>query len=152
MTILWGNAIIAGLAGTAVMTVLMYMAKAMGMPMDIPRILGLMFTKPENKTSTYVIGLMTHFVNGAVFAVIYAFLFTILSLSGWTWGLVFGAVHGIVVGIAMGMMHAVHPNMGPGKELPALGLFARNISSMAPVGLIMLHLVYGAIVGAVYGG
>jgi hypothetical protein len=50
----------------------------------------------------------------------------------------------------MGMMHVVHPNMGPGKELPTLGLFAKNISSMAPAGLIMLNLVYGAIVGAIY--
>ncbi len=150
MTILWGNAIIAGLAGTAVMTVLMYMAKAMGMPMDMPRILGLMFMKPENRVGTYIAGLMAHFMNGMIFAVIYAFLFTVLGVSGWTWGLVFGAVHGIVAGTAMGMMHVVHPNMGPGKELPALGLFAKNISPMAPAGLIMLHLVYGAIVGAIY--
>lgn len=150
MTILWGNAIIAGLAGTAVMTALMYMAKAMGMPMDMPRILGLMFSKPENKAGTYIIGLMAHFMNGMIFAVIYAFLFTVLGVSGWTWGLVFGAVHGIMAGTVMGMMHVVHPNMGPGKELPALGLFAKNISPMAPAGLIMLHLVYGAIVGAIY--
>ena len=150
MTILWGNAIIAGLAGTAVMTALMYMAKAMGMPMDMPRILGLMFTRPENKTGTYIVGLMAHFMNGVIFAVIYAFLFTVLGRVGWTWGLVFGAVHGVMAGLVMGMMHVVHPNMGPGKELPALGLFARNISPMAPAGLIMLHLVYGAIVGAIY--
>ncbi len=150
MTILWGNAIIAGLAGTAVMTVLMYMAKAMGMPMDMPRILGLMLTRPENKTGTYIVGLMAHFMNGVIFAVIYAFLFTLLGVAGWTWGLVFGAVHGVMAGLVMGMMHVVHPNMGPGKELPALGLFARNISPMAPAGLIMLHLAYGAIVGAIY--
>ncbi len=150
MTIAWGNAIIAGLAGTAVMTVLMYMAKAMGMPMDMPRILGLMFTKPENKVGTYIVGLMAHFMNGVIFALIYATLFTVLGLAGWTWGLVFGAVHGVMAGLVMGMMHLVHPNMGPGKELPALGLFAKNISPMAPAGLIMLHLVYGAIVGAIY--
>ncbi len=151
MTIAWGNAIIAGLAGTAGMTVLMYMAKAMGMPMDMPRILGLMFTRPENKTGTYIVGLMAHFMNGVIFAIIYAVLFAAFGLAGgWLWGLIFGAVHGVMAGLVMGMMHVVHPNMGPGKELPALGLFARNISPMAPVGLIMLHLVYGAIVGAIY--
>lgn len=150
MTILWGNAIIAGLTGTAVMTVLMYTAKAMGLPMDMPRILGLMFTRPENKTGAYIVGLSAHFMNGVIFAVIYALLFTVLGRAGWTWGLVFGAVHGVMAGLAMGMMHVVHPNMGPGKELPVLGLFAKNISPMAPAGLIMLHLVYGAIVGAIY--
>ena len=150
MTIFWGNAIIAGLAGTAVMTVLMYMAKAMGIPMDMPRIIGLMFTRPENKTGTYIVGTMAHFMNGVIFAIIYALLFTVLGHAGWAWGLVFGGVHGVMAGLVMGMMHVVHPNMGPGKELPDLGLFARNISPMAPAGLIMLHLVYGAIVGAIY--
>jgi hypothetical protein len=32
------------------------MAKAMGMPMDMPRMLGLMFTRPENKAGTYIVG------------------------------------------------------------------------------------------------
>ena len=150
MTILWGNAVIAGLAGTAVMTALMYMARVMGIRMDMPRILGLMFTKPENKAATYIVGFMAHFMNGVIFAVMYAYLFAVLGVSGWTWGLGFGLVHGIMAGTAMGMMHLVHPNMGPGKAIPALGLFAKNINRMAPVGLIMLHLVYGAIVGAIY--
>ncbi len=150
MTIAWGNAIIAGLAGTAAMTVLMYMAKAMGVPMDMPRTLGLMFMRPENKTGTYIVGLMAHFMNGVIFAVLYAIVFAALSLAGWTWGLVFGAVHGFMAGLVMGMMPLVHPNMGPGKELPDPGFFAKNISPMAPAGLIILHLVYGTIVGAIY--
>jgi hypothetical protein len=150
MTIAWGNAIIAGLTGTVAMTVLMYMAKAMGIPMDMPRTLGLMFTRPGNKMGTYIVGLMAHFMNGVIFAVLYAVLFAALGLAGWTWGLVFGAAHGIMAGFIMGMISLVHPNMGPGKELPAPGLFAKDISPMAPAGLIMLHLVYGAIVGAVY--
>jgi Family of unknown function (DUF6789) len=150
MTIFWGNAIIAGLAGTAAMTILMYMAKAMGMPMDMPRMLGLMFTRPENKAGTYMVGLVAHFMNGVIFAIIYAFLFTVLGHAGWIWGLVFGAVHSVFAGIVLGMMPLVHPRVGPGKELPSPGIFAKNISSMAPMGLIMLHLVYGAIVGAIY--
>ncbi len=42
----WGNAILAGLVAAAVMTVLMYLRKTMGMPMDMPRMLGLMFVGP----------------------------------------------------------------------------------------------------------
>jgi hypothetical protein len=151
MLIAWGNAVIAGIVATAVMTVLMYMAKAMGMPMDMPRMLGLMFTRPENKAGTYIVGLMLHFMNGVIFAILYAVLFAVLGLSGgWFWGLIFGAVHGVMAGLVMGMMPAVHPRMGPGKELPSPGLFAKNISPLAPMGLIMLHLVFGVIVGALY--
>lgn len=32
----WGNAILTGLVATAVTTALMYLGKAMGMPMDMP--------------------------------------------------------------------------------------------------------------------
>jgi hypothetical protein len=86
-----------------------------------------------------------------IFAIIYAVLFTVLALAGgWLWGLIFGAVHGVFAGLVMGMMPMVHPRMGQGKELPSPGLFAKNISPLAPMGLIMLHLVYGAIVGAIY--
>jgi uncharacterized membrane protein YeaQ/YmgE (transglycosylase-associated protein family) len=78
-------------------------------------------------------------------------LFSAFGLPGsWLWGLVFGAVHGVMAGLVMGMMPLVHPRVGPGKELPSPGLFAKNISPMAPMGLIMLHLVYGAVVGAIY--
>ncbi len=90
-------------------------------------------------------------LNGVIFSIIYAVLFTALGLSGgWRWGLIFGAVHSVLAGVVLGMMPLVHPRVGPGKELPAPGLFAKNISPMAPVGLIMLHLVFGAIVGALY--
>jgi hypothetical protein len=129
----------------------MYMAKAMGMPMDMPRMLGLMFTRPENKLGTYVIGLTAHLMNGVIFALIYAALFGVFVLTGgWLWGLIFGAAHGMLAGLTMAMIPKVHPRVGPGKELPSPGLFARNISPMAPMGLIMLHLAYGAVVGSIY--
>ena len=151
MLIAWGNAVIAGIVATAAMTALMYMAKAMGIPMDMPRMLGLMFTRPENKAGTYFVGLMVHFMNGVIFAIIYAAVFAAVGLAGgWFWGLIFGAVHGVIAGLVMGMMPIVHPRMGPGKELSPPGLFAKNISPMAPMGLLMLHLVYGAIIGALY--
>jgi hypothetical protein len=67
------------------MTVLMYMAKTMGVPMDMPRILGLMFTRPENNAGTYIVGPLAHFMNGIIFAVIYVLLFTVLGLAGWAW-------------------------------------------------------------------
>lgn len=62
-----GSAIVAGLVATLVMTLLMYTAKAMGMPMDMPRMLGLMFTGPENTGAVYTLGLIVHFMIGAVY-------------------------------------------------------------------------------------
>jgi hypothetical protein len=73
------GAIVAGLAGTAAMTMLMYVAPLMGMPkMDIVRMLGSMFTSARgmatgqgtvsgsNEGLTIGLGLMIHFMMGAV--------------------------------------------------------------------------------------
>ncbi|MBW3633520.1 MAG: hypothetical protein KY456_10900 [Chloroflexi bacterium] len=142
----WGSALVAGVVATAVMTILMYLGKAMGMPMDMPRMLGLMFVRPHSSSLVYVLGLMVHFMMGVVFAVVYALLFDALGIDpSWLWGALFGAVHGVIAGMAFGMMPAMHPRMGNGDELPAPGLFGRNLGSMVPVAIIVVHVVFGGV-------
>lgn len=146
----WGSAIWAGLAATAVMTVLMYLGGAMGMKMDIPRTLGLMVVGPDNP-ALVVVGLMLHVMMGVVFAIIYAVLFDLFNIDpSWLWGAIFGGAHGIIAGMAMGMMPMVHPRMGPDKPLAAPGMFGRNLGAMVPVGFILLHIIFGAVVGGLY--
>jgi len=80
------GAIIAGLDATAIMTLLMYTAPRMGMPkMDIIGMLGSMFTT-DKRTATGI-GLVVHFMMGVVFAVVYAY----------AWSIGIGSV-GLVVG------------------------------------------------------
>lgn len=151
MPIDWGSIILAGLVATAVMTVLMYMGKAMGMKMDMPRMLGLMFTGPENTGMVYTLGLMAHFMIGVVLAIGYALAFNLLGVSAnWFWGAIFGVVHGIMAGIMMAMMLAMHPRMGEGRALEPPGPFGIRYGSMIPVGLMMLLLIYGAVIGWLY--
>lgn len=147
----WGSAIWAGIIATAGMTVLMYMGKAMGMPMDMVRMLGLMFTGPDNSGVVYGLGLVVHFMMGILFAVIYALFFALLGITAnWLWGAVFGLVHGIIAGMAFGMMPAMHPRMGQGEVLAPPGPFGKNYGSLVPAGVIMLHIVFGMIVGWLY--
>ncbi len=151
MQIDWGNAVVAGLVATAVMTALMYMGKAMGMRMDMPRMLGLMFTGPDNTGAVYALGLVAHFMMGILLAIIYAALFSLLGIdASWLWGAVFGAAHGVIAGMAFGMMPAMHPRMGSGGVLAAPGPFGINYGSMIPVGVMMLHVIFGAVVGWLY--
>ncbi len=151
MQIDWGSAVVAGLVATAVMTALMYMGKAMGMRMDMPRMLGLMFTGPDSTGVVYSLGVIAHFMMGVLFAIIYAALFSLLGIeASWLWGAVFGAVHGVMAGMAFGMMPAMHPRMGPGEVLAAPGPFGANYGSMIPVGVMMLHIIFGAVVGWLY--
>lgn len=148
----WGSAILAGLVATAVMTALMYLGKAMGMPMDMPRMLGLMFASPDHPGMVYGLGLAVHVMMGVAFAVAYGLLFAALGIDpSWAWGATFGAIHGVIAGVTFGMMPAMHPRMGPGEALAAPGPFGINYGSMVPMGVLLLHVVFGAVVGWVYG-
>ena len=132
-------AIVAGLVGTAAMTILMMLAPMMGMPkMDIVGMLGSMFT--TNQGTAKLIGLVIHFMMGIIFAIIYALLWSFgVGASTWLWGLVFGFVHGLVAILTMPMMMKMHPRppeMTPGPRLM--------------MGQILGHLVYGLVTALVY--
>ena len=134
------GAIIAGLAGTAIMTMMMYIAPRMGMPkMDMPRILGTMFISKEGTATA--LGMVIHFMMGAIFAIIYALLWRLgLGSATWGWGLIFGAVHGIVAALMMPIMLRMHPRP------PEM-----SFGTMMILGVLMAHLVYSLVVALVYG-
>ncbi len=152
----FGTALVAGLAGTAVMTAIMYMGFVMGMRMDMPMMLGTMFLRKG--PAAWLLGVMIHFMMGAAFFVVYAALFSALgletSLAGW--GALFGLAHGVAAGMAMGMMGTMHPRLTPAgggaatDTLPAPGVFGIHVSAVAPMAILGLHVAYGAVAGAVY--
>jgi hypothetical protein len=49
----------------------------------------------------------------------------------------------------MGMMGSMHPRIRDG-ELAAPGAFLKNYPMMSVVGFLMLHLMFGLVVGSVY--
>lgn len=153
MNVAFGFAALAGIAGTVVMTALMYLGKAMGMPMDMPRMLGLMFVGPDRGGAVYGLGAMAHGMMGAVFGIAFAVVFALTGVApGWGSGALFGLAHGVVAGMAMGMMPLMHPRMGEGKPLAAPGLFGIRYGTMVPVGILMLHTVFGAVIGGLLAG
>ena len=133
------GAIVAGLAGTAVMTVLMYVAPMMGMPkMDIAGMLGTMFV--SKRQTAMILGMIMHFMAGVIFALVYALLWSLgLGSATWWWGLIFGAVHGIIAIIMIPIIMRMHP-----REPEMAG------GPMAIVGQLMGHLAYGLVVALVY--
>ena len=74
-----GTAIIAGIVGTGVMTLVMAMGSMMGMGMDIPKMLGAMFFPAG--AAARLSGLILHFMMGAIFFIIYAALFDALGIE-----------------------------------------------------------------------
>lgn len=131
-----GKGLIAGFLATVVLSALMLMKSAMGlMPeLDVVAMLGAMMgTGPA-------MGWLGHFMIGTV---AWGGLFGLIepNLPGgsyWLKGIVLG------VGAWLLMMVAVMPMAGA-------GLFGMNLGMVAPVMTLMLHVIFGAVLGSTYG-
>jgi uncharacterized membrane protein YagU involved in acid resistance len=141
------GAVVAGIAGTAAISIVMAIAPMMGMPnMDIVGMLSTMFGKPNR-----MLGWIMHMMMGIIFALIYSFLWSsgIGSLNIGS-GLLFGAVHWLLVGLVMGMIPMLHMGIQKG-DVAAPGLWMMNAGgAMAFVGGLVGHLVFGLVVALVY--
>ncbi len=141
------GAIVAGFIGTVVISMVMAMAPKMGMPkMDIVGMLGSMLGKPNR-----MLGWMMHFMMGIVFALIYAFLWS-LGVGSPTWlnGLILGAIHWLIIGMAMGMVPMMHAGIKSGA-VKAPGLWMTNNGEMmAFIGGLLGHMVFGLVVAFIY--
>ncbi len=128
----WTRAIVVGVVATAVMTLLMLMAPAMGLP---PMNIGAMLASVMG--GSLFLGWMAHFVIGTVLAIIYATLFAArLPGPGFARGALYGFVPWIVAQLVLS------PMMGA-------GLFGGSFG--AGFGSLLGHLVYGAVLGGIYG-
>lgn len=157
MEIVWSQAILAGVIGSALMALGMLAGRVMGLSTDMVRMLGLFVLSSRRPSpAIYLVGLLVHLVMGAIFGVIYALLFTsvgVATLIGPSalWGILFGALHGVVIGALLGVLPAVHPQMGgEGAVLESPGFFGYRIGIGMPVALILLHVIYGVAVGVIY--
>ena len=130
------NGFLAGFIATAILSVMMVAKGIMGlMPgLDVTAMLAMMMGAP------IIIGWVAHFMIGTLawgggFAVLY--------------GVIPGGnaiVKGMVFGIAawLGMMILVMPMAGA-------GIFGMNFGIMAPMMTLVLHIIFGAVLGGVYG-
>ncbi len=133
-----GKAILGGLVGTGLMTLMMYFVAPMmlGRPMDIAAMLGSMMG------NNWMMGMMVHFVNGTViFPLIYVFLlYKLLPGAPWLRGILWGAVLWLLAQVV------VMPMMGG-------GLFSSEMGGMmAVMGSLIGHAIYGAALGGITGG
>lgn len=126
------RAIVAGVVGTAVMTVLSVKgAPMMGMPAMNPAEM-----LAGQMGGNMMLGWAAHFMIGVVLAVGYALVAT--RLPGPT--VVRGAIYGLAPWLLAQV--AVMPMMG-------MGLFSGSM--MVAGGSLLGHLVYGGVVGGIYG-
>jgi uncharacterized membrane protein YagU involved in acid resistance len=133
----FGKSVVAGLAATAAMSVMMIMAPFMGMPeMNIGKMLGGFMGVPS------FVGWVAHVMIGIVLALGYG-VFFVQRLPGSA--LVRGILYGLIPWFMMQIL--VNPMMGA-------GFFASKTPAplMMVMGSLVGHMVYGAVLGATYGG
>jgi len=145
-------AIFAGLVGGAAMTAVLYLGILMipeHMKMNLLYMLGSMMF--GERMMIYVSGAMMHAVNSIAFALAHVALYQTFDLDSELalWGLAFGAVHWLVAGMALGMMPMLHPRIKEGT-LVAPGAFAMDYPMATMMGFLMLHLMFGILVGVFY--
>ncbi len=149
----FGAAIAAGVVATVVMTAILYMGMALmprQMPMNILYMLGTMMI-PRNRMMAYVAGTMMHAMMGIALALAHTGVIKGLDLTSAlvAWGVLFGFVHYLIVGMGFGMIGTTHPLMRAG-QMTAPGLFVSNLPKITVMGFLMVHLVYGLVVAALY--
>jgi hypothetical protein len=128
---------IAGFVATIVLSGLMLTKEMMGLMPQLD-VIGMLTTMMG--VSSPVAGWITHFAIGTI---AWGGLFAILEAnlpgdSYWQRGIVFG------IGAWVLMMVAVMPMAGA-------GMFGLGLGVMAPVMTFMLHAIFGAVLGGVYG-
>lgn len=141
------GAVVAGIAGTLVITMVMAMAPKMGMPkMDMVGMLGSMFNPDGNRG----LGWTVHSMMGIVFAILYAIGWSALGAVGIGTGAIFGVVHWLIAGTMMGMMGVMHAGIKAGTvQEPGILMF-NNGGMMGFMGGLVGHAIFGVVVALVY--
>jgi uncharacterized membrane protein YagU involved in acid resistance len=153
----WQRWLVWGFASTVVLTTIMAGSQGLGLTrMNIPYILGAMFTPNRDRAKLY--GVLFHLMAGWIFSLIYVAAFHAAGLFTWWFGAAVGFIHGaFVLVVAMPVMPAMHPRMaseihGPTvvRQLEPPGFLGRNYGVETPISVLIAHVVFGLILGALY--
>ena len=145
-----GKAFLAGVVGGAAMSAVMFLAReVMGMNVKLELMLGTMLMSPG--LQAWIVGLLMHLMISGLIALAYAWAFeNVTHKAGVATGALVSIVHILIAGIFMGaILPAMHPLVP--EQMGGPGYFMANLGAMGIMAFVMLHLMFGAIVGAMYG-
>lgn len=133
------SALIAGFIGTVAMTLFTYMAPLMGFEMNIPKMLASTMGAP------LIVGWAAHFMVGEILAINFALIFLnkLNKKSDIKTGAFFGLIPWFVAQIMVMPMMSV---LAGGSYIS--GLFSGSV--MIAMASLVGHLIYGAVLGAIY--
>lgn len=146
----WVSAIVWGAVATIAFTLFSMMGKAMGMTrMDLLDLLG-SAVAPPGSGAAKAVGAVVHLTNGVLLAVFWAFGVALVDLpANWVTALAWSALLWVLALLMMTTIGSVHPAIRRGTQTDP-GPAATNFGRMTPMGSLVGHLVYGAVLGLGY--
>ncbi|MBI4409534.1 MAG: hypothetical protein HY561_07480 [Gemmatimonadetes bacterium] len=132
MNVRWGKAVFAGIAATAAMTVVgLYLAPMMRIPRMNPAAMlaGAM-------GGSVALGWTGHFMIGTILAALYATIATRLFGAPWLRGALYGVAPWLMAQLVV---------------IPMMGMPVFSGSAVLAGGSLLGHLIYGSVVGTLYG-
>jgi uncharacterized membrane protein YagU involved in acid resistance len=153
----WPSILLWGFVATVILSTIMSASQQFGLSrMSMPFILGAMFTPHRGPAAVF--GFVIHFLNGWVFALMYAVAFQLLGRATWWLGAGMALVQALfTLIVVLPILPGIHPRMAseeqgpePTRELEPPGVMGLNYGRRTPLVTIFAHLVYGAIIGGLY--
>lgn len=142
---------VGGLFGAIIMTILIYILKALSHDIDIPYLLGTRFLNIDNTTGVYSLGIILHLIAGALWGILYVFMITAMAVTpNWPIGILWGFGHGIFIGVLMGILAENHPYIGEDRPIKDPGILGNRWSTATPYLILILHIIFGATTLACY--
>jgi len=118
---------------------------------DITYLLGTLVTGEGPANVWWPIGVALHMLVGAIWAVFYAYFFwSVLNRPPWLQGIAFSLLPMVLAAFVMRpQLEVMHPLVAAGG-LPYSGLYGLRASGSSWTGLVLGHLIWGAVLGALY--
>ncbi|MFN2531796.1 MAG: hypothetical protein ABR555_10905 [Pyrinomonadaceae bacterium] len=148
----FGKAVIAGATGAIAWEIAARMLLLLDVPFfDLVFTLGTMIVGGGHSWVWWPVGIALHATVGAIWAIFYAYFFwSTYESPPVVQGLIFSLGPATLAGLIMvPQMSFMHVLILEGK-LPPTGFFGIKYGWSGPVGIVIGHLIYGAVMGALY--
>lgn len=150
----WAGWALFGVVATTALTAVLITAQLAGITrLDLPLMLGTLFTEDPDRAR--VAGFFLHIGIGQGFAFGYAATFALFDRATWWLGAALGLLHGFVaLTVLVPLLPGVHPRMASSRAglsstamLEPPGLFGINYGIQTPLVTAVGHVAYGTALG-----
>jgi hypothetical protein len=139
-----GRLFSAGVIGGVAFSVLAAVLRAAGIRIDLELWLGSVVLAPQ--AAAWLIGFFWHITLSGFIAILYGRAFVALGRATPLMGMRVALAHIVVSGLWLGLMPSIHPRIGEDIAAPGFFLSAYGVAGVSA--FIAVHLVFGAVVGA----